>query len=91
MFTYIITNHINSVFYTGVTNNLERRIQEHRLGIFNNSFSKKYRLYKLIWFQEFNNPLEAITAEKKIKGWKRNRKIEMIKEINPDLGEIKLN
>lgn len=90
MYTYIITNHVNSVFYIGVTNNLERRISEHKTETFNNSFSKRYRLYKLIWFQEFNNPLEAITAEKKIKGWKRNRKIELIKEINPKYNDLTL-
>ncbi len=88
MFTYIITNHINSVFYIGATNDLERRIGEHRIGTFNNSFSKRYRLYKLVWFQEFNDPIEAISAEKKIKGWKRCKKIEMIKENNPELKDI---
>lgn len=61
---------------------------EHRTGTFNNSFSKKYRLYKLIWFQEFNSPIEAISAEKKIKGWKRIKKIEMIKETNPEMKDI---
>lgn len=91
MFVYIITNHIDSVLYIGVTNNLERRIWEHKNDLFKNSFSKKYRLYKLIWFQELNNPTEAITAEKKLKGWKRIKKIEMIKEINPNLEEIKIN
>ena len=90
MYTYIITNHINSVFYIGVTNNLERRISEHKTGTFNNSFSKRYRLYKMIWFQEFENPLEAIAAEKKIKGWKRSKKVELIKEFNSEYKDLTL-
>jgi len=91
MFVYIITNHINSVLYIGVTNNLERRIFEHKNGLFSGSFSKKYRLYKLIWCQEFNSPIEAIEAEKKIKGWKRDKKVALIKEMNPNFEEIKIN
>jgi len=88
MYVYIITNHINSVLYIGVTNNLGRRIYEHKTGIINNSFSKRYRLYKLIWFQEFNSPSEAIAAEKKIKGWTREKKITLIKKENPNFTEI---
>ena len=53
-----------------------------------NSFSKKYKLYKLIWFQEFSDPLGAIEAEKKIKGWKREKKIDLIKEINPEFKNL---
>ena len=82
-FVYIITNYKNSVFYTGITNNLEKRIYEHKKGIFNNSFTKKYHLYKLVWFEKFNSPTEAIATEKKIKGWTRNKKINLIKNKNP--------
>jgi putative endonuclease len=88
MYTYIITNFKNTVFYTGVTNNIARRIYEHKNGIFINSFSKKFHLYKLIWVEEFDTPMEAITAEKMIKGWKRDKKIEMIKKANPNFEEI---
>jgi putative endonuclease len=70
-YTYIITNYINTVLYVGVTNNLKRRVREHQRGSDKNSFSSRYKLYKLIWFEEFNNPLEAIVAEKRIKGWTR--------------------
>ena len=82
-FVYIITNYLNSVLYIGVTNNLERRIAEHKKGIEVSSFSKKYRLYKLIWFQEFASIDEAIAAEKKMKGWRREKKLNLIKEVNP--------
>jgi len=80
-FTYIITNHTNTVVYIGVTNNLERRIFEHKKGLIKSSFSKKYRLYKVVWFEEFNTPVEAIAAEKMIKGWKREKKNALIERI----------
>ena len=89
MFCYIITNYSNQVLYTGVTNNLTRRMFEHKNGLAQNSFTKRYKLYKLVWFQEFNSPLEAIAAEKKIKGWTRNKKLETIKRANPNFQEIK--
>lgn len=57
---YIITNYTNRVLYTGITNDLGRRIHEHKTGLAQSSFSRKYRLYKLIWYQEFDTPDEAI-------------------------------
>lgn len=81
-FVYIITNYKNTVFYTGITNNLQRRIYEHKKGIVDNSFSKKYRLYKLVWFEEFNSPDQAIIFEKKIKDMRREKKLKLIKSKN---------
>ena len=86
-FVYIITNYQNTVFYTGITNNLKRRIYEHKKGIVN-SFSKKYRLYKLVWYEEFSTPEEAIIIEKRIKGWKREKKMDLIKTENPNLKDL---
>ena len=57
-------------------------MSEHKSGLIKSSFSKRYRLYKLIWFEEFSSPQEAILAEKKIKGWKREKKLTMIKMTN---------
>ena len=87
---YIITNHSNSVLYTGITNDIARRVFEHKTGLIKNSFSKKYRLYKLLWAQEFNTALEAIAAEKKIKGWTRIKKLNLIKSLNPEFLNISL-
>lgn len=87
-FVYIITNYTNSVFYTGITNNLQRRIWEHKNGISKNSFSNKYRLYKLVWFEEFPNPNDAIIAEKKVKDYRREKKINLIKSLNPDYRDL---
>ncbi|KKP72285.1 MAG: Excinuclease ABC C subunit domain protein [Candidatus Roizmanbacteria bacterium GW2011_GWA2_35_19] len=74
-YVYIITNYENTVLYTGITNDLQKRIEEHKKNVSNNAFSNKYRLYKLVWFEEFNSPDEAILIEKRIKGWirKKNR------------------
>lgn len=87
-YVYIITNYTNSVLYTGITNNLTRRLFEHKSGLSDSSFSHKYKLYKLIWFQEFSSPQEAITIEKKIKGWKRAKKIKLIKKLNLGLKDL---
>lgn len=87
-YVYIITNYTNSVFYTGVTNNLQRRIWEHKTGFIKKSFTSKYRLYKLVWFEEFSTPLDAITAEKKVKDFRREKKISMIKLNNPHFKDL---
>jgi putative endonuclease len=71
-----------------MTNDLERRLFEHQNHLNPNSFTAKYKLYKLIWFEEFNSPEEAIIAEKKIKGWKRDKKIELIKSKNENLIDL---
>ncbi len=87
-FVYIITNYQNTVLYTGITNNLKKRIEEHKKEISKNSFSNKYRLYKLVWFEEFKIPNEAILIEKRIKGWTRNKKIDLIKRKNPNFQDL---
>jgi putative endonuclease len=78
-----MTNKYNTVLYTGVTNNLERRVFEHKNKLAK-GFSSKYNLDKLVFFEEFNTPEEAIGAEKKIKGWVRKKKNDLIIAMNPD-------
>lgn len=80
-FVYIMTNKINSVLYTGVTNNLARRVLEHKNKLIK-GFTSKYNLTKLVFYQVFNTPKEAIAAEKKIKGWIRRKKNVLIESIN---------
>ena len=87
-FVYIVTNYKNTVLYTGITNNLLKRVEEHKSGLIKNSFTSKYRLYKLVWFEEFRNPEEAIIIEKKIKGWKRCKKDDLIKSKNPNFQDL---
>lgn len=86
-YTYIITNYTNTVLYVGYTNNLERRIKEHKKGI-GSHFPKRYRLYKLVWYQEFSSLLDAARMEKKLKGWTRQKKLEMIMKINPHYSDL---
>ena len=88
-YVYIITNKINSVVYVGVTNNLERRLYEHRHKLLE-GFSAKYNLYKLIYFETTNDITAAIAREKQIKGWTRAKKNGLIASMNPkwlDLAE----
>lgn len=87
-YVYIITNYTNTVFYTGITNDLIRRIWEHRNGFIKNSFTSKYRLYKLVWYEEFTDPYEAILMEKKIKDYRRDKKFKLIKDLNPNLKDL---
>ena len=81
-FVYILSNEFDTVFYTGITNNLERRTIEHREGL-NDGFTKRYHVHKLIYYETYQDPLTAIQREKKIKGLRREKKIRLIKSINP--------
>ena len=86
-YVYILTNKSNKVLYTGVTNNILRRIYEHKAG-FIKGFTKKYRVKKLVYFESFTNPNDAIAAEKKIKGWLRSKKIVLIESMNPNWKDL---
>lgn len=86
-YVYIATNKRNTVLYTGITNDLSRRMFEHKNKLAR-GFTKKYNIDKLIYCEVFNNPEEAIAAEKKIKGITRKKKISLIKERNPEFKEI---
>ncbi len=85
-YTYIATNTHNTVLYTGVTNNLERRMYE-RANKLIPGFTSKYNVKKLVWYEEFLDPREAIAAEKKIKGWRRERKFELVRNFNPSFSD----
>ena len=87
-FVYILTNFNNTVLYVGITNNLVRRFFEHKHGLNQTSFTKKYKLTKLVWYEEFPTAEEAIAVEKKIKGWIRVKKIELIKSKNPNFDDL---
>jgi len=88
-YVYILTNFKNSVFYIGVSNNLKRRVYEHKNKLVE-GFSKKYNLYKLIYFEEYSNPSLAIEREKKLKRWKKEWKMTIIKKVNPDFKDLSL-
>ena len=73
-YVYILTNFTNKVLYTGVTNNLTRRIYEHKSEI-NKGFSQKYKTHKLVYYEVYNHSQEAIAREKQIKGFLKIKKI----------------
>nr|WP_294787958.1 GIY-YIG nuclease family protein [uncultured Flavobacterium sp.] len=86
-YIYIITNKFKTVFYTGVTNNLQLRLSQHAKNITSNSktFASKYNAEFLLYYEKFTWIQEAISREKEIKGWTRDKKLKLIKTINPDL------
>ena len=81
-YVYILTNKYNNVLYTGVTNNLIRRMYEHKNKQFK-GFTSKYNVNKLVYYDYTENIESAISREKQIKGWSRQKKINLINSINP--------
>ncbi len=86
-FIYILANRRRGTLYTGVTNDLIRRVWEHREGIVE-GFTKKYAVYQLVYFEETPQIENAITREKQIKKWKRQWKIELIETLNPSWNDL---
>ena len=84
-YIYIVTNPERTVLYTGVTNNLAQRLIEHYSNRGQpNTFAGKYYCYNLIYYESFQYINEAIAREKEIKGWRRQKKLDLIKTMNPD-------
>jgi putative endonuclease len=85
-YVYIMGSRLG-VLYIGVTNDLERRVYEHRVGL-TPGFTKKYRVRRLLYFEEFDGPRDAIAREKQIKGWRRARKLDLIHSTNPTMEDL---
>ena len=86
-YVYILTNLHHNVLYTGVTNDITRRVQQHREGE-GGAFTKKYRCSKLVYVEEFPTIEQAIAAEKQIKKRPRKFKIQLISEQNPEWKDL---
>ena len=86
-FVYILTNKRNTTFYIGVTNNLERRMYEHKHELFE-GFTKRYKLKKLVYFEDTPDVTSAIEREKQLKNWHRDWKVNLIKSANPELNDL---
>ncbi len=86
-YVYILTNRPNGVLYTGVTNNLTRRIYEHR-DARGGSFTRRYGCKTLVWFEHHTDINEAILREKRIKKWRRAWKVELIEAQNPGWADL---
>ncbi len=86
-YVYILTNKYNTVSYIGVTNDLERRLSEHKLANLS-GFSHKYKLTKLIYYEVYPDPISAISRKKQLKNWHRDWKWNLIKAENPELKDL---
>ena len=88
-YTYILTNQSNAVMYVGVTNDVQRRVHEHKNGLIN-GFTKRYRIHKLVYYEAHKDVKYAIKREKILKGLLRRKKNELVETMNPnweDLGD----
>ena len=86
-YVYIMANDYNTVTYVGVTNDLHRRVYEHKLGV-NEGFTKKYRVHKLVYFENCHDVKDAIQREKQLKHWGSVKKRALIESVNPEWKEI---
>ncbi|MGE5213492.1 MAG: GIY-YIG nuclease family protein [Nitrospirota bacterium] len=79
---YILANKHQTTLYIGITNNVQRRLYQHRCGEVE-GFAKRYHLNRLVWVEHFRNVNDAIACEQKLKGWRRSRKIALVEQTNP--------
>jgi putative endonuclease len=85
-YVYIMTNKSRTL-YAGVTNDLERRVYEHKHKLVK-GFTSKYNITKLVWYEAFPDIQQAIEGEKRIKGWVRSKKIAMVESMNPNWEDL---
>jgi len=85
-FVYILSGP-SGILYTGVTNDLERRMYEHKNKVVK-GFTNQFNMNRLVYYEEFHHPVDAIAAEKKIKGWARKKKLNLIRERNPQFNDL---
>ena len=86
-YIYIMTNKLNTVLYTGVTNDLKRRIYEHKEKLVK-GFTKKYNVTKLVYYEVYDGVDDAISREKRIKGGSRQKKIDLINSVNREWKDL---
>ena len=86
-YVYITSNRHRTVFYTGMTNDLTPRIEEHKTGI-GSGFTSFYRVSDLLYFEEYREVKYAIAREKEIKGWRREKKVRLIQQMNPEMKDL---
>ena len=82
-YVYILANVTGTVVYTGVTNDVVRRVYEHKHNSDSKSFTAKYEVHKLVYFEETSSSYAAISREKQIKSWNRKRKNQLVESMNP--------
>ena len=89
-YVYITTTAKNSVLYIGVTSDLAVRDYKHKSKFYENCFTKKYNVYKLVYYERYDFIEDAIRREKQLKNWRREKKINLIKLMNPEFKELSL-
>lgn len=85
---YIITNKPDGVLYVGVTSDLKSRIEKHKNKTYKDSFTARYNICKLVWFEELPTMHEAIAREKQLKAGSRVKKVKLIVEMNPEWRDL---
>ena len=86
-FVYILANWNHSVLYIGVTNDLQRRVYEHRQELVE-GFTKKYHVHKLVYYEQTGDVKAALAREKQLKGWRREKKDALVETMNPDWNDL---
>jgi len=86
-YVYLLTNWNNSVMYIGVTNDLKRRVYEHQNKLVK-GFTEKYNINKLVYFEQTNDVITALTREKEIKKWRREKKNSLVISGNPEWNDL---
>ena len=86
-YVYIVTNKKHGTLYTGMTSNLIQRVYQHKMKMVD-GFTKKYNLDKLVWYESTTDVMSAIRREKQIKKWKREWKIKLIEDFNPEWKDL---
>ncbi len=89
-YVYILSNWDDSVLYIGVTGNLPRRLYEHRNGLVE-GFTKQYNVHKLVYYEHTNDVYSAISREKQLKKWRREKKNQLIEAMNPQWRDLSLD
>lgn len=89
-FVYIMTSYNGNAMYIGFTNNLARRVVEHKSGMID-GFTKQYKIHKLVYFEQFEDARAAIEREKQLKRWSRAKKNWLVETLNPTWREILLS
>ena len=87
-YVYIMASHKNGTIYIGVTRDIGARVQQHKSNFDPKSFTSRYAVHRLVYIEEFDLIGEAIAYEKRLKGWNRTWKIELIEKTNPDWQDI---
>ena len=87
-YVYILSNHLNTAIYTGVTRDLVRRVYEHKHHMDPNSYTAKYSIHNLVYFESTCDVNAAIEREKQIKSWNRKRKNKLVESKNPSWAEL---